>query len=108
MCSKKRRKKGKNRNWTPCSIRNELEVPEGWLLNSIYRQKLNFFGHMKRDDSLEKAGLEGQVPGKRSRDRQRKRCEDSISERLGYTTNEAGRLAQNRFLYRETVHAATS
>ena len=46
---------------TNASIRNELEVPEGWLLNSIYRQKLNFFGHMKRHDSLEMAGLEGHL-----------------------------------------------
>ena len=31
-----------------------------------------------------------------------------ISERLGYTTNEARILAQNRVLYRPTLHAATS
>ena len=62
-------------------------VPEGWLFNSVYRRKLNFFAHMKRHDSLEKAVLKGQVHGKRSRDRQRRRWEDCISERFGYTTN---------------------
>ena len=53
-----------------------------------------------------KAVLEGQVPGKRSR-RRRRRWEDCISARLGYTTNEAGRSAQNRVLYRATVHTTT-
>ena len=47
-------------------FRNELKVPEGWLLNTVYRRKLIFFGHIKRHDSLEKAELEGRVPGKRS------------------------------------------
>ena len=49
---------------------------KGWLQNFLYKRKLNFFGHMKRHDSLEKAWLEGQVPGKRSRGRQRRRWED--------------------------------
>ena len=40
-----------------------IELPEGWLLNTVYRRKLRFFGHIKRNDSLEKAVLEGQVPG---------------------------------------------
>ena len=46
--------------------------------------------------------LEGHLPGKRSRGRQRRRWEDCISERLGYITNEARRLAQNRVLHRAT------
>ena len=92
---------------TNADMRNELEVPEGLLLNIVYRRKLKFFCHIKGHDSLElKAALEGKVPRKRGR--QRRRWEDCISERLGYTTNEAGRLAQNRVLYRATVHAATS
>ena len=88
---------------TNADIRNELEVPEGWLLNTVYRRKLKFFCHIKRHDSLEKAVLEGKVLGKRSRGRERRRWEDCISERLGYTTDEAGNLAQIRVLYRATV-----
>ena len=34
--------------------------------------------------------------------------EDCISARLGYTTNEDGRLAQNCMLYRATVPAGMS
>ena len=89
-------------------IRNELEVPEGWLLNTVYRRKLKFFSHIKRHDSLEKGVLEGKVPGKRSRGRQRRRWEDCNSQRLGYTMNEAGNLKQNRIPYRATVNATTS
>ena len=93
---------------TNADIRNELELPEGWLLNTVYRWKLKFFGHIKRHDSLEKAVLEGKVPGKRSRGRQRRRWEECISERLGYTMHENWNLAQNRVMYRATVNAATS
>ena len=35
-------------------IKNELEVPDGWLLNSVYRRKFNFVRHMKKHYSLEK------------------------------------------------------
>ena len=86
---------------TNADIRNELEVPEGWLLNTGYRRKLKFFGHIKSHDSLVKAVLEGKVPGKRSRGRQRRRWELRLyqQEANGYTTDEAGRLPQNRVLY---------
>ena len=89
---------------TNASVTNELEVPEAWQLNAAYKRKLNFLGHIKRHDSLEKAVLQGQVPGKRSRGRPRRRGE----ERLGYTMKEAQRLAQTRVLYRAAVHTATS
>ena len=59
---------------------NELEVSEGWLLNTVYRRKLKLFGHIKRHDSLDKAVLEGKVPGKRSQGRQRRRWKDRINE----------------------------
>ena len=51
------------------SIRNELEVLEGWLLNTVIWQKIMKF--LARDTKtgtipLEKAVLEEQVPEKRS------------------------------------------
>ena len=67
-----------------------------------------FFCYIKKHDSLEKTVLEGKVPGERSGGRQRRRWEHCISERLGYTMNDAGHLAQNRVLYRATVNAGTS
>ena len=79
-------------------------------LNTVYRRKLKFSGHTKRHGSLEKvvywkdkylgkdheAGREGQMGRLHQREAWiRHECE-------------AGRLAQNRVLYRATVHAATS
>ena len=34
------------------SIRNELEVKENWLRSYVLRQKLMYFGHLKRHDSM--------------------------------------------------------
>ena len=44
-------------------------IPEYLLLDSITRQKLNFFGHTKRHDSQEKEIYEGIIEGRRGRGR---------------------------------------
>ena len=44
---------------TNAPIKNELEVPEGWLLSTVIEQNIKFFGHTKRQDSLEKPDLGG-------------------------------------------------
>ena len=59
------------------------------LLNTDYRPKLKFFGHIKRHDSLENATLERQVPGNRSISRPRRRWEDwEISKGSRYVSSE--------------------
>ena len=51
--------------------------------SSIKYQKVRYFGHVKRYDSLEKSILEGMVEGKRGRGRPRRKWEDDIEEWLG-------------------------
>ena len=90
------------------SIRDELNVKDNWLLNFIIRQKLTYFGHVKRHDGLERLVMEGIVQGRgRRRGRPKIRWEKDIRDRLGSIT-EAGRLAQNRTVFRAVVRDATS
>src|SRR5579871_5908622 len=51
---------------TNAAIMRELNVKENWLNNMVLSRKLQYFGHIKRHDSLEKTIMEGMVPGKRS------------------------------------------
>lgn len=90
------------------SIREELNVEEDWLETYVKRQKLRFFGHIKRHESLSKIIMEGIVEGKRGRGRPRRQWERDIMEMLSKTVTEAGRLAQDRDIYREAVKDATS
>ena len=83
-------------------------VPENWLQNTIMRQKLKFFGHIKRHECLERDIYEGLVEGKRGRGRPRRRWSQDITERLQTTVANAGRRAQDRDAYRRAVIDATS
>ena len=89
------------------SVRNELSVTENWLLNFVIKQRLKYFGHVKRHEGLEKQLLEGFVAGKRSRERQKKKWTDGIEEVLGLSTSESGIVARDKDAYRATVYATT-
>ena len=79
------------------SIRKQLgNIPENWLLDTILRRKLAYFGHIKRHDCLEKQIFEGIVEGKRGRDRPKRRWSQDVSDRLHTTVAEAGRRALSR------------
>ena len=94
---------------TNASIVNHFgNIPEHWLQNTIVRQKMKFFGHIKRHQSLEKQIYEGIVPGKRGRGRPKRRWSQDITDRLQTTVAEAGRRAQDRDAYRRAVINATS
>ena len=85
------------------SILQELNIKEGWLLSTIIKRKLKYFGHVKRHEGLMKEILEGQVQGKRTRGRPRRRWSQDITERMKTTITRAGRIAQDRTAYREAV-----
>ena len=91
-------------------IRRRIGIKTGnsKLFSHIRKQKLSFFGHIKRHDSLEKIIMEGRVDGKRSRGRPRRQWRDDIESWLGIKVEEAGRLAMKRKIFRERVWAATS
>ena len=78
------------------SIRNELEVKENWLRTCVLRQKLKYFGHLKRHDEMGRIILEDMINGKRKRGRPRREWEDDIEDVLKISIIEAGRLASNR------------
>ena len=89
-------------------IRNELEVKENWLRSYVLRQKLKYFGHLKRHDGMGRIIMEGRVNGKRKRGRPRRQWERDIEDVLKMSIIEAGRLANKRDEFRTAVRGATS
>ena len=93
---------------TNVSILQQLgNIEENWLLNTVVKGKMTYFGHVKRHDSLERAIYEGIIEGKRGRGRPRRRWSQDITDRLNTTITEAGRRAQDRSAYRGAVADAT-
>ena len=92
---------------TNTSILEQLDIPENWLLNNIARQKLTYFGHVKRHNCLEREIYEGIIEGKRGRGRPKRRWSQDITDRLNTTMTEAGRQAQDRGCFRRAVTDAT-
>ena len=88
-------------------VRKRLNITSSHLLGHTIKQKLGYFGHLKRHYSLEKEIMEGKVEGKRDRGRPRRRWKDDIEKWLNLKINEAGRLALDRVAYRQCVWAAT-
>ena len=78
------------------SVYQELGVRSGQLLNLMKRQKLKYFGHTLRHDSLEKLIMQGRVEGSRRRGRPRRRWMDDVVEWLEMGAEEAVRLAADR------------
>ena len=93
---------------TNSSVLQRIGVRPCNLLNKIKKQKLQYFGHIKRHDCMEKLFLEGMVNGKRGKGRPRKRWQQNITEWLGEDTTTAGRRAEERTVFRTTVWKATS
>jgi len=56
---------------------------ERQILTSITQRQLNFFGHIVRENSLEKLVMEGKIDGSRSRGRQRKKYLDNLVAAVG-------------------------
>ena len=92
---------------TNAEVRSRLNITTSHLLKHYKKQKLSYFGHMKRHNTLERTILEGKVEGKRSRGKPRRRWQDDIQEWMQMSVTKAGRLAQDRDVYRKHVWAAT-
>ena len=88
------------------SILNELSIEKSWLLNTVKKKRLAYFGHIKRHQSLEKTILEGKMPGHRNRGRPKRRWSDDIEKDLETDLSTAGRMAMNRDLFRSTIMKA--
>jgi hypothetical protein len=88
------------------SIRQELEVNNEWLLQYVRKQKLSYFGHIKRRDGMEKRVLEAYIPGRRRRGRPRCSWQKTMVDAFG-SMQQAGRLARDRKQFRNAVREAT-
>ena len=88
------------------SIRQELGIKDEWLLQYVRKQKLSYFGHIKRQDGMEKRVLEAYIPGKRRRGRPRCRWQKTVVDAFG-SMQQAGRLARDRKQFRNAVREAT-
>ena len=90
-------------------ILKRLKIKTSHILCHAIKQKLTYFGHIKRHSSLEREIMEGRVEGKRKQGRPKIQWKDDIVKWL-QTKNiaEAGRLAEDRVNYRRRVWAATS
>ena len=69
---------------------------------------LKYFGHIKRHETLERHILEARIDGRRGRGRPTRRWEQDINDWMDMTTTQAGRLAEDRILFRQKVQEATS
>ena len=91
------------------SIRDQLGIKDvTWLLNTIAKHKMCYFGHVKRHECVEKEIYEGIIEGRRGRGRPRRRWSQDITERLNTSITEAGRQAKDRIAFRRAVADATS
>ena len=93
---------------TNASVLEQLGVKAPQLLNLIKKQKLSYFGHIKRPHTLEQTFLEGTCEGRRGRGRPRRRWTQDIGEWMGVSTVEAGRQALERGEFRQAVWETTS
>ena len=97
-------KEHKTNNWI---LEQVGQAPQ--LLNIVKRQKLSYFGHVKRAKGLlENTIMEGRIDGSRPRGRQRTQWIDNIRTWMRRSAHEAGNLARNRKAYRHDVINALS
>ena len=89
-------------------VLSRIGITTPTLLQIVKKLKLKYFGHIKRHESLEKHILETKVEGRRGRGRPARRWEEDIRDWLGTTTTKAGRMAQDRAVFRRKVREATS
>ena len=77
------------------------------LLSIVKKRKLKWYGHVSRSNGLAKTILQGTVPGKRRRGRQRKRWEDNIREWTGLTFADSQRATEDRDQWRGIVQKSS-
>ena len=73
-----------------------------------YRRLLHISYNVTRSSGLCKKVLQGTVPGKRKRGRQKKRWEDNLKERTGLNFNNSQRAAEDRQNWKKIVADVSS
>ena len=66
-------------SWTKKKSNEKVMEMSGYKRSLIKKRQLQFFGHIKRADGLEKQILRGKMCGTKSRERQRTKFPDSLN-----------------------------
>ena len=77
--------------------------PHEYLLTTVKRRKLQWYGHVSSSSGLAKTILQGTVKAGRRQGRQRKRWEDNIREWTGLEVAKSQRAMEKRGEWRKLV-----
>ena len=89
-------------------VLSRLDMKTTMLLQKAKTLKFKYFGHIKCHETLERHILEARIDGRRGGERPTRRWEQDINDWMYMTTTQAGRLAEDRILFRQKVQEATS
>ena len=89
-------------------VLEKVKMNSTTLLHEIRKLKVGCFGHIKRHESLEKHILKAKAAGRTGRGRSMRLWEQYIQDWLETTTTKAGRMGEDRVVFREKIREATS
>jgi hypothetical protein len=67
---------------------------------------MKHFGHIKRNEGLEKRIMQKYIPGRRKRGRPKRRWVQDITDNLQISASHAGNLAYDRVVFRRDAKGA--